>query len=314
MGLLTYVVKKLLIGIPVIFGVTIILFYIMYMLPGDPIKLLLAGERVTPAKIEELRRAWGLDQPVYIQYFYWLLHVVRGDLGVSIVTKEPVTLLISQRLPYTLALMLISTLLSYAIGVLSGVLTALRRGTLVDSVVSITGIVGYSIPGFWFGLMLMLAFGRYLQILPISGYEGPHSLILPALSLALPSSAYVMRLTRAEMIEVLNEDYIRTAWAKGLNERRVLLVHALRNAMIPVVVMFFLDIPWLIGGAVVIETLFALPGMGRLLYVSIIRQDYAVVQGIVLIITVLTVVFNTLGDIVVAVLDPRVRVERGGGV
>ncbi|MCC6033440.1 MAG: ABC transporter permease [Desulfurococcaceae archaeon] len=314
MGLLTYVVKKLLIGIPVIFGVTIILFYIMYMLPGDPIKLLLAGERVTPAKIEELRRAWGLDQPVYIQYFYWLSHVVRGDLGVSIVTKEPVTLLISQRLPYTLALMLISTLLSYAIGVLSGVLTALRRGTLVDSVVSITGIVGYSIPGFWFGLMLMLAFGRYLQILPISGYEGPHSLILPALSLALPSSAYVMRLTRAEMIEVLNEDYIRTAWAKGLNERRVLLVHALRNAMIPVVVMFFLDIPWLIGGAVVIETLFALPGMGRLLYVSIIRQDYAVVQGIVLIITVLTVVFNTLGDIVVAVLDPRVRVERGGGV
>jgi peptide/nickel transport system permease protein len=314
MGLLTYVVKKLLIGIPVIFGVTIILFYIMYMLPGDPIKLLLAGERVTPAKIEELRRAWGLDQPVYIQYFYWLSHVVRGDLGVSIVTKEPVTLLISQRLPYTLALMLISTLLSYAIGVLSGVLTALRRGTLVDSVVSITGIIGYSIPGFWFGLMLMLAFGRYLQILPISGYEGPHSLILPALSLALPSSAYVMRLTRAEMIEVLNEDYIRTAWAKGLNERRVLLVHALRNAMIPVVVMFFLDIPWLIGGAVVIETLFALPGMGRLLYVSIIRQDYAVVQGIVLIITVLTVVFNTLGDIVVAVLDPRVRVERGGGV
>jgi len=286
----------------------------MYMLPGDPIKLLLAGERVTPAKIEELRRAWGLDQPVYIQYFYWLSHVVRGDLGVSIVTKEPVTFLISQRLPYTLALMLISTLLSYTIGVISGILTALRRGTLVDSVVSIAGIVGYSIPGFWFGLMLMLAFGRYLQLLPISGYEGPHSLILPALSLALPSSAYVMRLTRAEMIEVLNEDYIRTAWAKGLNERRVLLVHALRNAMIPVVVMFFLDIPWLIGGAVVIETLFALPGMGRLLYVSIIRQDYAVVQGIVLIITVLTVVFNTLGDIVIAVLDPRVRVERGGGV
>jgi len=314
MGLLTYVVKKLLIGIPVIFGVTIILFYIMYMLPGDPIKLLLAGERVTPAKIEELRRAWGLDQPVYIQYFYWLSHVVRGDLGVSIVTKEPVTFLISQRLPYTLALMLISTLLSYTIGVVSGILTALRRGTLVDSVVSIAGIVGYSIPGFWFGLMLMLVFGRYLQLLPISGYEGPHSLILPALSLALPSSAYVMRLTRAEMIEVLNEDYIRTAWAKGLNERRVLLVHALRNAMIPVVVMFFLDIPWLIGGAVVIETLFALPGMGRLLYVSIIRQDYAVVQGIVLIITILTVVFNTLGDIVVAVLDPRVRVEREGGV
>lgn len=314
MGLLTYVLKKFLIGIPVIFGVTIILFYIMYMLPGDPIKLLLAGERVTPARIEELRRAWGLDQPVYIQYFYWLSHIVRGDLGVSIVTKEPVALLISQRLPYTLTLMLISTLLSYSIGVLAGLITALKRGTLIDGFVSIVGVVNYSIPGFWFGLMLMLAFGYYLQLLPISGYEGPHSLVLPALSLALPSSAYVMRLTRAEMVEVLNEDYIRTAWAKGLNKRRVLLVHALRNAMIPVVVMFFLDMPWLIGGAVVIETLFALPGMGRLLYVSIIRQDYAVVQGIVLIITVLTVVFNTLGDVVVAVLDPRIRVERGGGL
>ncbi|MEM0474840.1 MAG: ABC transporter permease [Zestosphaera sp.] len=313
MGLLTYVAKKLLIGIPVIFGVTIILFYIMYMLPGDPIKLLLAGERVTPAKIEELRRAWGLDQPIYIQYFYWLSHVIRGDLGVSIVTKEQVSSLISQRLPYTMMLMLISTLLSYSIGVTTGLLTALKRGTLVDSVISVAGVASYSIPGFWFGLMLMLVFGYYLKLLPISGYEGLHSLILPALSLALPSSAYVMRLTRAEMIEVLNEDYIRTAWAKGLNKKRVLLVHALRNAMIPVVVMFFLDVPWLIGGAVVIETLFALPGMGRLLYVSIIRQDYAVVQGIVLIITVLTVVFNTLGDIVVAVLDPRVRIEKGGG-
>ncbi len=314
MGLLTYVLKKFLIGIPVIFGVTIILFYIMYTLPGDPIKLLLAGERVTPARIEELRRAWGLDQPVYIQYFYWLSHIVRGDLGVSIVTKEPVALLISQRLPYTLTLMLISTLLSYSIGVLAGLITALKRGTLIDGFVSIVGVINYSIPGFWFGLMLMLSFGYYLQLLPISGYEGPHSLVLPALSLALPSSAYVMRLTRAEMVEVLNEDYIRTARAKGLNKRRVLLVHALRNAMIPVVVMFFLNMPWLIGGAVVIETLFALPGMGRLLYVSIIRQDYAVVQGIVLIITVLTVVFNTLGDVVVAVLDPRIRVERGGGL
>lgn len=314
MGLLSYAVKKLIIGIPVIFGVTIILFYIMYALPGDPIRLLLAGERVTPERIEELRRAWGLDQPVYIQYFYWLSHVVRGDLGVSIVTKEPVSYLIVQRLPYTLSLMLISTLLSYAIGVTAGVVAALRRGGFLDGLLSITGIALYSIPGFWFGLMLMLAFGYYLRVLPISGYEGVHSLILPALSLALPSSASAMRLMRAEMIEVLNEDYVRTAWAKGLPGRRVLMVHALRNAILPVVVMFFLDIPWLVGGAVVIETLFALPGMGRLLYVSIIRQDYAVVQGIVLIITVLTVVFNTVGDLAVAVLDPRIRVERSEGL
>jgi len=314
MELLTYVTKKLLIGIPVIIGVTIILFYIMYILPGDPIQLLLSGERVTPERVEELRRAWGLDQPVYVQYFYWLSRIIRGDLGISIVTKQPVSLLILQRLPYTLALMLTSIILSYVIGVLTGIITALKRGSLLDSILSTSSIICYSIPGFWFGLILMLVFAYYLRLLPVSGYEGWHSLILPALSLALPSSAYVMRLTRAEMVEVLGEDYIRTAWAKGLNKRRVLLVHALRNAIIPVVTMFFLDLPWLMGGAVVIETLFALPGMGRLLYVSILRQDYHVVQGIVLIITVLTVVCNTLGDVVIAILDPRIRFERGRGV
>ncbi len=313
MGLLSYTTKKLLIGIPVVFGVTIILFYIMYSLPGDPIKLI-AGERVTPERVEELRRAWGLDQPPYVQYFYWLSHVVRGDLGVSIVTKQPVSYLLMQRLPYTLMLMLISMLISYAIGVSIGIVSALMKGKPIDGLLSVTAIVSYSIPGFWLGLMLMLVFGYYLRLLPISGYEGLHSLLIPALSLALPSSAAVMRLMRAEMIEVLNEDYVRTAWAKGLPRRRVLVVHALRNAVLPVVVMLFLDIPWLIGGAVVIETLFALPGMGRLLYLSIIRQDYAVVQGIVLIITILTVVFNTLGDLVVAALDPRVRVEKGEGM
>jgi ABC-type dipeptide/oligopeptide/nickel transport system permease component len=314
MGLLTYVAKKLLIGIPVIFCVTIILFYIMYILPGDPIQLLLSGERVTPERVEELRKAWGLDQPVYIQYFYWISRIIRGDLGVSVVTKQPVSLLILQRLPYTLALMLTAISLSYIIGVLTGIITALKRGSLLDSILSTSSMVCYSIPDFWFGLILMLVFAYYLRLLPVSGYEGWHSLILPALSLALPSSAYVMRLTRAEMIEVLGEDYIRTAWAKGLSKRRVLLVHALRNAVIPVVTMFFLDLPWLMGGAVVIETLFALPGMGRLLYVSILRQDYHVVQGIVLIITILTVVCNTLGDVVIAILDPRIRFERGRSV
>ncbi len=314
MGLLTYIIKKLLIGIPVIFGVTIILFYIMYILPGDPIQLLLSGERVTPERIEELRRAWGLDQPVYVQYFYWLSHIIRGDLGTSIVTRQPVSLLMLQRLPYTLALMLTSILLSYVIGVLTGIITALKRGSLIDSILSTSSIICYSIPGFWFGLVLMLVFAYYLRLFPVSGYEGWNSLILPALSLALPSSAYIMRLIRAEMIEVLSEDYIRTAWAKGLSKRRVLLVHALRNAIIPVVTMFFLDLPWLMGGAVIIETLFALPGMGRLLYVSILKQDYPVVQGIVLIITVLTIVCNTLGDVVIAILDPRIRFERGRGV
>ncbi|MEM1628841.1 MAG: ABC transporter permease [Desulfurococcaceae archaeon] len=312
MSLINYVVKKLLIGILVVFGVTLILFYIMFILPGDPIQLLLAGERVSQERLEELRRTWGLDKPVYIQYFYWLSNILRGNFGISIMTRQPVSYLILTRLPYTLSLMSMSLLISYTLGTMMGLLAALKRGSLVDTVASVISITLYSIPGFWLGLLLMLLFGYYLRLLPISGYEGPHSIILPALTLALPSSASVMRLTRAEMIEVLNEDYVRTAWAKGLPRNRVIMIHALRNAILPVVVMFFLDLPWLIGGAVVIETLFALPGMGRLLYISIVRQDYAVVQGIVFIITILTVVFNTLGDLVVATLDPRIRIEKGG--
>ncbi|MEM1800413.1 MAG: ABC transporter permease [Desulfurococcaceae archaeon] len=312
MSLINYVVKKLLIGILVVFGVTLILFYIMFILPGDPIQLLLAGERVSQERLEELRRTWGLDKPVYIQYFYWLSNILRGNFGISIMTRQPVSYLILTRLPYTLSLMSMSLLISYTLGTMMGLLAALKRGSLVDTVASVISITLYSIPGFWLGLLLMLLFGYYLRLLPISGYDGPHSIILPALTLALPSSASVMRLTRAEMIEVLNEDYVRTAWAKGLPRNRVIMIHALRNAILPVVVMFFLDLPWLIGGAVVIETLFALPGMGRLLYISIVRQDYAVVQGIVFIITILTVVFNTLGDLVVATLDPRIRIEKGG--
>ncbi|MEM4824830.1 MAG: ABC transporter permease, partial [Desulfurococcaceae archaeon] len=276
------------------------------------IQLLLAGERVSQERLEELRRTWGLDKPVYIQYFYWLSNILRGNFGISIMTRQPVSYLILTRLPYTLSLMSMSLLISYTLGTMMGLLAALKRGSLVDTVASVISITLYSIPGFWLGLLLMLLFGYYLRLLPISGYEGPHSIILPALTLALPSSASVMRLTRAEMIEVLNEDYVRTAWAKGLPRNRVIMIHALRNAILPVVVMFFLDLPWLIGGAVVIETLFALPGMGRLLYISIVRQDYAVVQGIVFIITILTVVFNTLGDLVVATLDPRIRIEKGG--
>lgn len=311
MSLIFYGIRKLLIGIPVIFGVTIILFYVMFILPGDPIQLLLAGERVTPERLEQLRTSWGLDKPVFIQYLYWLWHVLHGDLGFSIMTKQPVTYLISARLPYTLALMTLSIALSYTIGIAAGVISALKKDTFLDNILSITAITLYSMPGYWLGLILMLLIGYQLRLLPISGYEGPQSLILPALTLALPSSASILRLTRSEMIEVLNEDYIKTAWAKGLPPRRVIFAHALRNALLPVVVMFFLHLPWLIGGAVIVETLFALPGMGRLLYTSIINQDYAVVQGIVLIITILTVISNTLGDIVVAILDPRVRIEGG---
>ena len=301
--------KRILIGIPVILFVSLFIFLLMQMLPGDPIKLI-AGERVTPERIEELRRSWGLDQPVYIQYFYWLSHVLMGDFGYSYVTRLPVSHLIWSRLPYTLQLTLTSLILSYVLGIPIGVLVALKRGTLVDSVTVGVATFFYSMPTYWLGLILMLVFGLYLKWFPISGSFSLESIVLPLLTLTLPYVAMSARIVRTEMLEVLTEDYIRTAWAKGLPSRMVILKHALRNALIPLTVMFFLDLPWILGGAVIVESVFAYPGMGSLLYKSILKQDYPVVQAIVLIITTLTVVCNILGDIVVAFLDPRIRVEK----
>ncbi len=310
-GMLKYAVKKIFLGIPAILGVSIILFSIMHMIPGDPI-VLIVGERVDPSRIEELREAWGLNKPIYIQYFYWLSHFIQGDFGTSIIHRQPVSDLIFSRLPFTIELTLTSLIIAYIIGIPIGVVAALKRGSWIDYLAMGFAIFFYSMPGFWLGLMLMLLFGLYLKWLPLSGYSGPESLILPALTLALPSIAMIARLIRSEMLEVLTEDYVRTAWAKGLPSRTVIFRHAFKNALIPVIVMFFLQLPWLIGGAVVIETVFAWPGMGRLLYKSIVRQDYPVVQAIILIIAILTVISNILGDIVSAILDPRIRLEEAG--
>lgn len=309
-ALLRYSTKKVLIGIPVVICVTLILFLLMQAVPGDPIRMI-AGDRVAKERIEELRRSWGLDKPVYLQYFYWFSHVMNGDFGYSYTTREPVAILVFSRLPYTLKLMFISEILSYVIGVPIGIIAALKRGKAPDSGLMGISVFFYSMPSYWLGLMLMLVFGLRLKMFPISGAFEPASVVLPAVTLTLPYIAMVARLTRTEMLEVLTEDYVRTAWAKGLPSRRVILGHTLRNALIPVTVLFFLDLPWLLGGAVIVETVFAWPGMGSLLYNSVTRQDYPVVQAIVLVIAVFTVVCNMLGDIVSAYLDPRIRLERG---
>ncbi|MEM2366907.1 MAG: ABC transporter permease [Candidatus Bathyarchaeia archaeon] len=308
-ALLRYTVKRVLIGIPVIFLVSLLIFLLMQMLPGDPIKLI-AGERATPERIEELRRSWGLDQPIYIQYFYWLSHVMIGDFGYSYVTRLPVSHLIWSRLPYTIQLTFTALILSYILGIPIGVIAAIKRGTVVDNVTVGVATFFYSMPTYWLGLILMLIFGLHLRWFPISGSFSLESMVLPLLTLTLPYVAMSARIVRTEMLEVLTEDYVRTAWAKGLPSRMVILKHALRNALIPLTVMFFLDLPWIIGGAVIVESVFAWPGMGSLLYKSILKQDYPVVQAIVLIITILTVVCNILGDVVVAFLDPRIRVEK----
>jgi ABC-type dipeptide/oligopeptide/nickel transport system permease component len=236
---------------------------------------------------------------------------VRGDLGVSFVTRTQVSSLIAQRLPYTLQLTVTSLLLAYLFGIPLGVVAALKRGTKLESVLMSASVFMYSMPRYWLGIIFMLVFGLYLKVLPISGIGSQFSMVLPMLTLALPSVASLARLMRTEMVEVLTEDYVRTAWAKGLPSSKVIWQHALRNALIPVVVMFFMDLPWLIGGAVIVESVFAWPGLGLLLYHSILNQDFPVAQAIIFFIALLTVISNILGDVLSAYLDPRIRVEKG---
>jgi ABC-type dipeptide/oligopeptide/nickel transport system permease component len=295
--------------IPVMLGVTVVVFSILHLTPGDPVKLMFGSARVSPERIEEMRKELGLDQPLYIQYISWLSGALRGDFGNSIAQKVPASELILERLPKTLLLTSLAWLLAILLGIPIGVVSAFRQYTVVDHFFMLFSLFWFSMPAFWLGLMLMLIFGLQLGWFPISGYSGIKSLVLPVLALGLPSAAVLARLMRSEMLEVLREDYITTARAKGLKEFIVLYKHALRNALAAVVVYLFLRIPWLIGGAVVIETVFAWPGMGRLLYKAILSKDFPIVQGVIFIIAIVTVLSNLLGDIVTGLLDPRIRFE-----
>jgi len=303
---LAYAIKRFIIGFFIIIFVSFILFLFMHLLPGDPITLLTAGQRVSPERIEELKRTWGLDQPLYLQFFYWLSHMLQGDFGVSFVFKLPAAIVVISRIPATLQLTVTALLISYFVGVIFGTLSAMRRGFMSERIFTATYVFLYSIPTYWLGAMLMLIFGFYFRILPISGYGTLAHLVLPVMTLALPNIAIFARMMRTEVLETLYEDYVRTAMAKGLPRSAVLLRHVIRNALIPVTVLFFLELPWTIGGAVVVEAIFSWPGMGGLLYHSILMQDYPVVMLIIFIISILTVVSSIIGDILTAVLDPRV--------
>ncbi len=304
-----YAAKRLAFGLLVVLAVTMVLFGVMQLMPGDPIRLIADPSRIPEWKIEELRQAWGLDRPAYVQYFFWLGKLLRGDFGQSIVTGQKVSVLIGARLPYTLLLAVSSLLLHYLIAVPLGLLAAVRANSRLDRAIVLVTTALRAVPGFWLGILLMLLFAINLKLLPISGYWGPSSMILPVATLTLPMLGGTVRLTRSEVLETLREPFVLTAYAKGLQERSVVLRHVLRNALIPVTVMFFLSLPWVVGGSVIIENVFAWPGMGRLLWNSITNQDLPVVQGIIVIIALLTVVSNTVGDIISGVLDPRIRIE-----
>lgn len=303
-----YILKRLLIGVLVVLCVTIIIFGIMQAMPGDPIDLM-TDTRVSAQKVAELKAKWGLDKPPVVQYFYWLGNICRGDFGTSISTKQEVAYLVKERLPYTLILTGAAMLVEYLLAVPLGLIAAVRKDGILDKLLTIVMVVLWSMPAFWLGVLFIRQFAIKSTFFPISGYSGLRSLILPALTLALPALAQIFRLTRSEVLDVLEEKHVETAYAKGLSDRKVLVRHVLRNALIPVTVTFFLNLPWLIGGSVVVENVFAWPGMGQLLWKGIAKQDFPIVQGIVFVIAVLTVICNLIGDIVSGILDPRIRME-----
>lgn len=306
--IIRYIAKRLAIGVLVVLFVTVLIFAIMQAMPGDPVDLMV-DTRVSAERVAEIKAQWGLDKPPVVQYFYWLGNILQGDFGTSISLKQNVSDLIMQRLPYTLMLTGAALIIEYLLAIPLGLLAAVRKNRLTDKALTITTVVLWSMPPFWLGVLLMMIFSISLNVLPLSGYSGFSSLILPALTLALPALAQIFRLTRSEVLDVMDEKYVTTAYAKGIEDRKVLIKHVLRNALIPVTVMFFLSLPWLIGGAVVVENVFAWPGMGQLLWKGIAKQDFVIVQGIIFVITILTVVCNIIGDMISGILDPRIRLE-----
>ncbi|MDR7428426.1 MAG: ABC transporter permease [Armatimonadota bacterium] len=301
-----YVGRRLLLLLPVLLGVLTVVFVLMRAVPGDPARLI-AGPEATQTELEAVRREWGLDAPLPVQYLQYLSRVARGDLGESIRSRRPVTVELAARFPNTLRLALASLLIMTVLGVSAGILAATHQNTFLDYASMAVALVGISMPIFWLGLMLMLLFSLYLGWLPATGRDGPAHLVLPAITLGTALTAVVARITRASMLEVLRQDYIRTARAKGLSERLVVWAHALRNALIPTVTVVGLNFGGLLSGAVLTETVFAWPGIGRLIVDAIEMRDYPVVQGGVLLVALTYSLVNLIVDVAYAFIDPRIR-------
>jgi peptide/nickel transport system permease protein len=303
-----YIVQRLVASVLTLLGVSCIIFLMVRLLPGDPARVI-AGLLASEEDVVMIRRQLGLDQPLHVQYGRFLLRAGRGDLGLSARTSEPVMREITSRLPATLQLALISTLLATGCGVLAGVLAATRLYSGLDYLVSLATLCGVSMPVYWLGLLLIIVFAVQLNWLPAAGAEEPGSAILPSLTLASFSVALVARMTRSTMLEVLGQDFVRTARAKGLREYAVVYRHALRNALIPIITAVGLQFGALLGGAVLTETVFGWPGMGQLLVESIFARDYPMVQGIVLVFSALFILTNLLVDVSYVLIDPRIHYD-----
>jgi peptide/nickel transport system permease protein len=314
----TYIIRRLLAGLLVVIMVSLLVFLVMRILPGDSLALYISKNELgnlKPEQIEELRHKFGLDESLPMQYVNWVKGLVNGNLGISMYYDLRVEILIKQRLPVTMYLGALSLIISGILGVAAGVVCAVRRGKWIDTLVTFLANIGITVPSFWVGIILIYLLALKAQWLPVYGYTSPFTdfwlstrqLIMPVICLALFPIASLCRQTRAAMLEVMQKDYIRTAWAKGLKERTVIMKHTIKNAMIPVITAVGLHVGVFFGGSVVIEQIFSIPGIGRLMAQSLFQQDFQVVQSGTLIIAVFVVVTNLLVDISYGWLDPTIR-------
>jgi peptide/nickel transport system permease protein len=305
---LTYIARRVLVALPTLIGVATVIFLLVRLLPGDPARVI-AGVLASPEDVARIQHQLNLDQPGWQQYLGFLARLAHGDLGISTHTGQPVLNEVATRIPYTAELALLSITIAILVGVTLGVMAATRHNTRLDLVFSGASVAGVSVPVYWLGLMLVVVFAVWLRILPAAGAGEPTSIILPALTLASFSVGFISRQTRSAMLEVLGQDFVRTARAKGAGRRDVLVRHALRNALLPIVTTIGLQFGTLLGGAVLTETVFAWPGMGRLLVDSIFFRDFPVVQGVVLLIAVAFIAVNLVTDVIYAFVDPRIRYD-----
>lgn len=323
-----FIARRLLGMIPLLFGISLVIFTVLRLIPGDPVVIMVGAENASPDEVARLRRVLGLDQGIHIQYVRFLGRLVHGDLGTSLGADEPVRRLILERLPATVELTLAAMTVALAIAIPVGVISAIRKYSALDTAGTIVALLGISMPNFWLGVMLIFLFALRLGWLPASGRSEAFSsglvtlvttgnpailitaithLILPAVTLGAALAAVVTRLTRSSMLEVIGQDFVRTARAKGLSGRRIVFHHSLRNALIPVVTVIGLEFGALLGGAIITETIFAWPGIGRLAIRSIVQRDFPVVQGVVLMIAIVRICANLAVDVAYAIIDPRIR-------
>ncbi|MFT5373267.1 MAG: peptide/nickel transport system permease protein [Candidatus Latescibacterota bacterium] len=335
--MLLYILKRLVLLVPTLIGISMLVFLMLYLVPGDPAQVML-GERANAETLAALRAEMGLDQPFHVQFYRFFTGLLSGDLGRSIRTHDKITTEIFQRFPATFELTIFSMFLATVIGVSTGLLAAVRRGKLIDFFSMVGATAGISMPIFWLALMLILLLSVYVPIFPISGRLSTHiylqpityfytldallagdlvafgnvlwHLFLPAIALGTIPMAVIARMTRASLLEVLGEDFVRTAWAKGLPRRLVVLRHALRNAFIPTLTVIALEFGYLLGGAVITETIFSWPGVGRWIFLAVQARDFRAVQGGVLLIATVFVLVNLLADVLYAYLDPRIRYNK----